>query len=161
MRTIPSHILLLFAATACASGSSVGTSPAPAASADASTSGTRPLVASLQPINTSGNRLIGTVKLTPTSASEYRAEVQIRNGGGVQNKFPWVIRPGQCGDDGRDVLGNELAYRVLETTADGTARIAAPLRIQIPVGAFHVNVLKGTSAADREVVVACGVLTAG
>jgi hypothetical protein len=158
MRSIPIHVLVLLATAACAGASSSGGAPSPASSSEASS---RSLVASLQPINTSGNRLIGTVKLTPTNASEYRAEVQIRNGGGVQNKFPWVIRPGQCGDDGRDVLGNELAYRVLETTADGSARIAAPLRVQIPAGAYHVNVLKGTSSSDREVVVACGVLTAG
>lgn len=120
----------------------------------------RPLVASLQPTNNAGNRIIGTVKLTPNGSDGFKAEVQIRNGGGTQNKFPWVIRPGGCGDDTRDVLGNELAYRVLETTADGTARLNAPLKLSIPEGTHHVNVLKGVSSVDRETVVACGVLSA-
>jgi hypothetical protein len=119
----------------------------------------RPLVASLQPTNNAGDRIFGSVKLTPNGSDGYKAEVQIRNGGGAQNKFPWVIRPGACGSDTQDVLGNELAYRVLETISDGTARLNAPLKLVIPDGTFHVNVLKGVRSVDRETVVACGVLS--
>jgi hypothetical protein len=164
MRVVP-VLLLSVSAAACASGaSSAETSPAPSAASSttaAAPAGTlgRTLVASLQPVNTSGNRIIGTAKLTPTGTNEYRAELQIRNGGGTQNKFPWVIRPGGCGDDSRDVLGNELAYRVLETTADGTARINSSLKVQIPDGLNHINILKGPGSADREVVVSCGLLS--
>jgi hypothetical protein len=136
----------------------VAVAPAAAQSNDAPKP-LRPLVASLQPTNNAGNRLLGTVKLTPNGSDGYKAEVQIRNGGGTQNKFPWVIKPGGCGDDARDVLGNELAYRVLETTSDGTARINAPLKLVIPDGVYHVNVLRGVNSVDRETVVACGVLS--
>jgi len=163
MRVSHTVILPLLVATACASGSGgSGTSTqAPATQSGASSAPARTLVASLSPMNNAGNRILGSVKLTPTGTDGYRAEVEIRNGGGPQNKYPWVIRPGQCGDDNRDVLGNELAYRVLETTADGTVRITAPLRLRIPEGVFHINVLKGTGPSDREVVVSCGVLSAG
>ena len=42
--------------------------------------------------------------------------------------------------------------------ADGTARLNTALRVQIPDGIHHVNILKGTSGADRETIVACGTL---
>lgn len=162
LRSCIETIPLVGLVAACASGSATptpGASPSSAAEQQA-TGAARALVASLQPTNNAGNRIVGTVKLTPNGPSQYRVEIQIRNGGGPQNKFPWVIRPGACGDDGRDVLGNELDYRVLETSADGSARLIAPLRLRIPEGTFHVNVMKGVSSMDRETVVSCGVLSA-
>jgi hypothetical protein len=112
------------------------------------------MVGTISPTNQSGsNRIMGTVKLTPTS-SGYRAEVAIRNGGGSQNKYPWIIRPGVCGTSIGDILGNELSYKILETSADGSARIVAPLNIVIPPApSYHVDILR--SQQDRQTIVAC------
>jgi hypothetical protein len=161
MRVVSILVLSALVSTGCASGSSGSATPTPSVSQSSTSSSTasaaslRPLVGSLQPTNNAGNRIIGTVKLSPAEQGQYRAELQIRNGGGAQNKFPWVIRPGNCGDDSRDVLGNELAYPALTTTADGTARINGALKVTIPDGPHHVNILKGTSSMDRETVVSC------
>jgi hypothetical protein len=164
----PSHRVIGAAATivlaACASGTgsreSATTDAAPASRSSAEvsdTSGMRPLVASLNPTNNGGNRILGTVRLTPSRAGEYRAQVSIRNGGGVQNKYPWIVRAGQCGEMTTPPLGVEVGYRTLETLGDGTARIDAPLKISIPAGVHHVEILR--SPSDRQTVVACGVLS--
>lgn len=115
------------------------------------------LVASLNPTNNAGNRILGTVRLTPVAAGEYRAEVSIRNGGGVQNKYPWVVRAGQCGEATTPPVGLEVGYAPLETSGDGTARIRVPLKITIPDGVHHVEILR--SPSERQTVVACGVLS--
>jgi len=164
MRSLSISTFVMLTAAGCASqpgGAATTPSATQSSSGTAGMAGTpRTLVASLQPLNNAGNRLLGTLRLVP-NGTEYRVDFQIRNGGGPQNKFPWAIRPGGCGDDSRDVIGNELAYRVLETTADGTARLNTSLRLQISEGVHHVNVLKGTSGADRETIVACGILAPG
>jgi hypothetical protein len=158
----PSTVLLGAAALlgACASGSgsrpaaTVASAPGPpAASADAAT----PLVATLTPTNASGNRIAGRIRLAPTgNANEYRAEIDLR-GGGYQNKFPWVVRTGQCGERGLE-LGNPTDYRLIETGGDGMARFNTTLRLAIPEGqTHHVAVL--ASPTNRGLVVSCGVLS--
>ena len=117
------------------------------------------LVATLNATNQAGaNKIFGNVKLTPSGDGEYRVDLSIRNGGGPLNKYPWIIRTGQCGESAGTELGNPVAYRMLETTGDGTARIVnAKMKLEIPEGVHHVDVLK--SPTEREVVVACGVLS--
>jgi hypothetical protein len=146
------------AAVGCASGSASSGSPATPAGTSASASTERPLVATLNATNSVGNRVMGNVKLTPT-ANGYRAEISIRNGGGPQNKYPWVIRRGACGDTSGDILGSELAYRLLETRADGTASINGPLNLTVPNGTYHVDILSGTDPEKRNVVISCGILS--
>jgi len=164
MRHSSIGIVTALAAVGCASGGSSGTAAAPSAAPQASAQQAgdpgRAYVANLVANNASGNRITGTVKLTPTGAGEYRAEVMIRNAGGMQNKYPWIIRGGQCFEMVSTIeLGNPIGYKVLETGPDGTARINAPLKVQIPSGVFHVDILKSTS--ERESVVSCGVLSPG
>ena len=117
------------------------------------------LVATLNATNSAGaNRIFGNVKLTPSGEGEYRVDMSIRNGGGAQNKYPWIIRSGQCGESAGTEVGNPVAYRMLETTGDGTARIVnAKIKLEIPDGVHRVDILK--SPTEREVVVACGVLS--
>ena len=117
------------------------------------------LVATLNATNQAGtNRIFGNVKLTPSGDGEYRLDMSIRNGGGPQNKYPWIIRSGQCGESAGTEVGNPVAYRMLETTGDGTARIVnAKMKLDIPEGVHRVDILK--SPTDREIVVACGVLS--
>jgi hypothetical protein len=117
------------------------------------------LVATLNATNAAGaNRIFGNVKLTPSGDGEYRVDLSIRNGGGAQNKYPWIIRSGQCGESASTEVGNPVAYRMLETTGDGTARnVNAKIKLEIPDGVHRVDVLK--SPTEREVVVACGVLS--
>jgi hypothetical protein len=158
MRTFLSAFLGAFALAGCAS-SGATTSTTTAGSAASASKASPTLVATLNPTNAVGNRVMGNVRLTPT-ANGYRAEISIRNGGGPQNKFPWVIRRGACGETSSDILGSELAYRLLETIADGTARINAPLALQVPpTGIHHVDVLSGTDPEKRQVVISCGVLS--
>jgi hypothetical protein len=77
----------------------------------------------------------------------------------MQQNYPWIIRTGQCGETrSATELGNPVAYRALQTGSDGSARIAAPLKVPLMVGpVYHIDVLK--SAQDRDTVVACGVLS--
>jgi hypothetical protein len=132
--------------------------PAPAVATDAPTtraSGT--LVATLVPTNAAGNRISGRIRLVPTArVGQYRAEIDIR-GGSYQNKFPWAIRTGQCGEGGQE-LGNPTDFRLIETAGDGMARFNTPLRLHIPEGqTHHVAVL--ASPTNRSLVVSCGVLS--
>ena len=151
-------ILGAVAIAACASGTA-GTTATPSAGSASTSAAGRTLVATLNPTNQTGNRVMGNARLTPAS-NGYRAQLSIRNGGGPQNKFPWVIRPGACGESSGDILGSELAYRVLETIADGTATINAPLALRVPdTGLYHIDVLAGTDAEKRQQVIACGVLS--
>ena len=157
---IGSYTLVLLACAGTAGSRAVtaapGTDAPPTASSAASPA---TLVATLNATNQSGaNRIFGNIKLTPRDGGEYRVDMSIRNAGGAQNKYPWIIRGGQCGESAGTELGNPLAYRMLETTGDGTARLAnVPLKLEIPEGVFHVDLLK--SPTDRETVVACGVLS--
>jgi hypothetical protein len=152
------HLLLLGAAvTGCASSGKTATGgSATSASVDPAA---RPLVATLNAVNLTGTRITGTVKLTPT-ANGYRSEVFIRDGGRSNNKYPWVIRRGACGETSGDLLGTELSYKVLETSADGSARVMAPLALRVPEGAlYHVEILSGVKPEERSLVVSCGVLS--
>jgi hypothetical protein len=117
------------------------------------------LVATLTPTNASGNRITGRIRLVPLGAAgEYRAEIDIR-GGGYQNKFPWAVRSGQCGESSQE-LGNPTDYRLIETAGDGMARVNTRLRLVIPEGqTHHVAIL--ASPTNRDLVVSCGVLSSG
>lgn len=157
MRNLGFLMLGAIVAGCASSGQTAGGSSATASTTDPAT---RPLVATLNSVNQpQGLRITGNVKLTPT-ASGYRAEISIRDGGRSNNKYPWVIRRGSCGETTGDLLGTELSYKVLETTADGSARVIAPLNLRVPEGAlYHVDVLSGSGAEQRQVVVSCGVLS--
>jgi hypothetical protein len=115
------------------------------------------LVATLAPTNASGNRIVGTVRLSPSNKpGELRALVEIR-GGNFQNRFPWIVRTGQCGERGEDV-GTPAGYRNIETSADGTARLNSTVKITLAEGTtYHVDIL--ASPTERDHVVSCGVLS--
>ena len=154
--------LVIACASGGGSGSAAGTSAPPSSPSSTSTtsSGVIPgytLVATLNPTNASGNRISGTVRLSPTNKEgELRAEIDIR-GGNYQNKFPWVVRSGQCGERGEE-LGSPVNYRLIETKADGMARLNTTVRLTIPEGrTFHVDILAGPT--QRDLVVSCGVLS--
>jgi hypothetical protein len=144
LQSIGSVVALL----ACATGAGRSAVSAPA---------TPSLVTTLVPTNASGNRIVGTVRLTSTDKpGEWRARIEIR-GGNFQNRFPWMVRVGQCGEKGEDV-GTPVNYRNIETSADGTARLTAPVKITIPEGVtHHVDIM--ASPTDRETIVSCGVLS--
>lgn len=149
----PLHSLTIATALiACTSAASANTERGSAVVQGAS------LVATLVPNNAAGNRLVGTVRLTPTKKpGEFRAVIDIR-GGNFQNRFPWMIRTGQCGEGGEDV-GTPVDYRMIETRADGTARLNSTVKITLPEGrTYHVDILAGPT--DRETIVSCGVLSA-
>ena len=147
---------------ACASGSGGSSSPSPsggavAAGAPASSNGPT-FTAALQPAASTGTRIVGSLKLIPTAPGEYRAELSIRNAGGMQNKYPWIIKTGQCGETSARELGNPVAYRMLETGSDGSARINASVKVPLTAsGVYHVDILK--SPTERDAVVSCGVLS--
>lgn len=132
--------------------------PAPASSSNAPASpASGTLVATMIPTNAAGNRISGRIRLVPTArAGEYRAEIDIR-GGSYQNKFPWAIRTGQCGEAGQE-LGNPTDFRLIETAADGMARFNTTLRLNIPEGPTH-HVVILASPTNRSLVVSCGVLS--
>ena len=160
MRLSRMVIVAPFVAAACASGGGSGAATGSASAPSAASANTvipgYTLVATLNPMNASGNRISGSVRLSPTEQpGELRAEIEIR-GGNYQNQFPWVVRRGQCGERGED-LGTPVNYRLIETKADGMARLNTTLRLTIPDGqTHHVDILAGPT--QRGLVVSCGVL---
>jgi hypothetical protein len=156
----PSTVLVGAAALlgACASPSgSPAARPATSVAASGAPAPSSALIATLTPTNASGNRISGRIRLVPTGKpDEYRAEIDIR-GGGYQNKFPWAVRTGQCGEPGLE-LGSPTDYRLIETGGDGMARLNTTLKLGIPEGqTHHVAVLAGPT--NRDLVVSCGVLS--
>lgn len=108
------------------------------------------------PTNASGNRITGRILLVPTDrAGELTAEIDLR-GGAYQNKHPWVVRAGQCGDVGHDV-GTTMSYRLIETRGDGMAQMKVPVRITLPARTHHIAIFP--DATNRSTVVSCGVLS--
>jgi hypothetical protein len=145
--------------SACASTPRQSSAPPPtgaASSASPATPVPGVLVATLIPTNASGTRISGKIRLVPTGRpDEYRAALDVW-GGGYQNKFPWVLRTGLCGERGQE-LGNPTNYRLIEMGADGAARFTAPLTLRIPEGqTHHVAILASPS---NRVIVSCGVLS--
>jgi hypothetical protein len=139
---------------ACASGGATTADPGAA---------TRPLraadtlVATMIPTNASGNRIAGRIRLMPSDRiDELIADIDLR-GGGYQNKYSWVVRAGQCGEQGQD-LGTSMSYRLIETRGDGMAQMKIPVRIAIPEGRTH-HVAIFSSPTSRNLVVSCGVLS--
>ena len=159
----PSHLLVGTAVLlgACASTPRSSAEPTEASAAPTAAATPAPmsaLVATLIPTNASGNRISGRIRLTPTAnANEYRVDLEIR-GGGYQNKFPWAIRTGLCGERGQE-LGTPTNYRLIETGADGMARLNTTLRLNIPEGPTHHVAILAAPTANRDLVVSCGVLS--
>ena len=155
----PGWILVLAGLSACASGGTASTSGNGASASPSTASaqtGSR-LIATLVPTNSSGNRIVGTIRLVPSSATEYTADIDVR-GGGILNKYGWEVRAGRCGESGQ-ALGNPLAYPVIETRGDGMAKVRRPLKLSIPEESTH-HIVVFSNNTTRDLVVSCGVLSA-
>ncbi len=113
-------------------------------------------IARVSALGTSGTQLTGTVQLRPTGkANEYTATVDLR-GAKLGNQIPWSISSGSCGEPSATELGDRVAYRVIQASADGTSRLNVTLKLIIPPALYHVDFFAGPAERDR--VVSCGPL---
>jgi hypothetical protein len=96
--------------------------------------------------------------LTPVDAGNYTVAVDFR-GGPNGKQLPWAIRPGACGDvTPNSDIGGRGAYSFISTGADGQAHSNMRLRVVLPSDqTLHVDIMNGN--AQRDVIVACGLLT--
>lgn len=166
MRVSLTALLAPLTLAACSSGGGAAASPTPApaqaateaAAADASPS--RPWVARVAALGTSGTQLTGTVRLTPSDKpEEYKVSIDFR-GAKLGNKVPWGIATGQCGEASAVEVGNRVQYRIIEASADGTARANSTLKLALSDNStYHVNFY--ASPTERERIVSCGPLVTG
>ena len=156
MRSISLFALAL--AAACASGSSSSStattaSPTPAG---APTTARRQYMATLGATGTTSSKLSGTITIVPLDAMTYSVSMDIRNGP-KSSQVPWAIRPGPCGDmTPNSEIGGRGPYSAISTQADGSAHVNTRVRVEIPDGALHVDVMQSNS--QRDVVLSCGQL---
>jgi hypothetical protein len=113
------------------------------------------VVAMLAP--TTGRRTRGTLALVPGRRSgEIRARLTLTDAPSEPPQLGWVIRQGQCGEQGPEV-GPVAAYRPIQPRGDGTAELRAYLPFPFPSGnTYHVDLLRERGSTE---VLACGVLT--
>jgi hypothetical protein len=102
--------------------------------------------------------LSGSVTVTPVDAGNYTVAIDFRGGPGGK-QMPWAIRPGPCGDvTPNSDVGGRGPYSIISTAADGQAHLNTRLRVTLPAGEMlHVDIMN--SNAQRDIVVACGLLT--
>ncbi len=156
MRSFPLFALAL--AAACASGSSSAStattaSPTPAG---ASSAPRRQYMASLAATGATSSHMSGTVTIVPLDATTFSVTMDIRSGP-KSAQVPWAIRPGPCGDTTpNSEVGGRGPYSAISTQADGSAHVNTRLRVEIPDGALHIDVMQSNS--QRDVILSCGAL---
>jgi hypothetical protein len=98
----------------------------------------------------------GTVTLASLDANSYTVSIDIRSGP-KSAQVPWAIRPGPCGDPTpNSEVGGRGPYSAITTQADGSAHVNTRLRVEIPDGSFHIDVMQSNS--QRDVILSCGAL---
>jgi len=96
------------------------------------------------------------VTIVPLDASTYSVSIDLRSGP-KSAQLPWAIRPGPCGDmTPNSEIGGRGPYSAISTQADGSAHVNTRVRVEIPDGALHVDVMQSNS--QRDVVLSCGPL---
>jgi hypothetical protein len=102
--------------------------------------------------------LTGSITVTPVDAGNYSVTIDFR-GGPNGKQMPWAIRPGPCGDvTPNSEIGGRGAYSNISTAADGQAHLNTRLRVVLPADqTLHVDIMN--SNAQRDIIVACGMLT--
>lgn len=158
MRSLPFVGLITLCAGCASGGATAGGTPSGSAAGASAPLG-RSYMANMVPTGTATARLAGTVTLSPTDANSYRVEMDL-TAGATDRQYPWVIRPGSCGDaTPNSDLGGRAAYGPIQTHNDGSAHVNTSLRIQLPPGqTVHIDIM--LSASQRDVIVSCGVLMA-
>jgi hypothetical protein len=93
----------------------------------------------------------GQVRITPGNGNRSSADITIRAGGSGE-RLAWVIKRGQCSNQGAAVLvGRESNYPPLSVRGDGTAQFRGNVNVRVPGDASHfIAVMR--SLSDRTVL---------
>ena len=154
----PFPLVALALAAACASGSSSSSTTASATPSPAGSpaGARRQYMATLAATGANSSRMSGTVTIVSLDANTYTVSMDIRFGP-KSAQVPWAIRPGPCGDmTPNSEIGGRGPYSAISTQADGSAHVNTRLRLEIPDGALHLDVMQSNS--QRDVILSCGAL---
>jgi hypothetical protein len=102
------------------------------------------------------SRMSGTITVVPLDATTYSVSMDLRSGP-KSAQVPWAIRPGPCGDmTPNSEIGGRGPYSAISTQADGSAHVNTRVRVEIPEGALHIDIMQSNSM--RDVILSCGPL---
>jgi len=157
MRSISLFVLALAAACASGSSSSSTTTTSSPTPAGAPATAHHQYMATLASTGVSSRMsLSGTVTIVPLDANTYSVSMDLRSGP-KSAQLPWAIRPGPCGDmTPNSEIGGRGPYSAVSTQADGSAHVNTRIRVEIPDGALHVDIMQSNS--QRDVILSCGPL---
>lgn len=156
MRPLPWLALALAAACASSPSSTSTASTASPSPAGAPAATHRQFMVTLAATGATSSRMSGTMTLIALDATTYSVAMDLRSGP-KSSQVPWAIRPGPCGDlTPNSEIGGRGPYSAISTQADGSAHVNTRLRLDIPDGALHVDVMQSNS--QRDVILSCGPL---